>query len=101
MAATGVPLGVGALTRMPAVWPNGRTHAHAARLRAPGAHAARAAHELADRIAQAAAAGALVAALLDHERLAQPGLDLVVDDQPRERERRRRQGDELGASERL
>src|SRR4051812_1732777 len=151
MAATGVPHGVGALTRFRAVWPEGRAPSSGGaprrlfgardrllallgrrrllvrtrgepgeaglqsvvarggrehrgdrapgarrveaepheRERAPGTHAAGAAHELADRVAQATAPGALVALLLDHERLTQPGLDLVVDDQPRERERRR------------
>ncbi len=46
------------------------------------------------------AGGAALGALLD-ERLAQPRLDLLVHDQLRERERRRRERDELGARDRL
>ena len=69
--------------------------------RAPRAHAARAGHQLADRVAQPPA---LRAPLLRRPRprtARAASLGLVVHDQPRERERRGRERDEVGARDRL
>ena len=65
-------------------------------------HAARAGEELADRVAHAVPARAALAvrALLD-ERLAHPGVDLLLGDELRERERRDAEGEDLGRADGL